>query len=253
MPGPSDDKNPTLTKRTGKKAIVVISEKPFQSSRGGATWSVTGPGGKQHTYSYSFGGWDEQKANNLEEYFTEVMQESGAVVLIDRETIKDLREEERFANEGFYKDKTSHKGQVLRPDLKLVVKITHMQDDASGSETSGEAGGMGVIGTTWSFISGGGSRSTKKAECEIKIKIVDRRSGAVIATASGKAFSVGSTKSVSASGWSGTLGRSIFGGGSDSSYKKTNMEAALQRATVRAINSLIQKIPAKYFRHDPNA
>lgn len=245
LPAPPDDTDPELIQRTGKKAVVTIAEKPFQSSKGGYSWQIADSSGQTRSVNFSFGGWNSNRAHKLEEFFTEAMQESGAFMIIDREMIQEIREDEALRQEGILEDQGSHKGQMIRPTLKLVASITRMEDDASGSKQRARGGGFmsGLLGQL------GGSRATQKAECEIKIKIVDRDRGFVVATASGEGFSTGSSRSVSGGGafWK-RFGGSMFGGSAgDSDYKKTNMEAALQRATVRAVNDLINKISDDYY------
>lgn len=246
IPGPADDKDPELVQRSGKRALVMVDNNPFQYGKGGYSIKTTGPGGtRTQTVQVSYGGWNRSRAGNLEAFFEEAMTNSKAFYVVDRATVQEIREDESLRKEGILKDKSDNKGQLDRPDLKLVCTLTKLDENAGGSKTGASGGGFSNTLSGW--LRGGGSRSTKRAECAIQIKIVDRRTGRILATARGEAFSVGSSKSGSAYGWST---KSIFGGGSNTQYENPDVEAATRRATVRAVNDLIKNVPDKYFKHE---
>lgn len=227
IPGPADDKDPQLVQHSGKKALVMVDQNPFQ------------------TAAASPAGWNRSMAGSLQAFFEEAMTNSGAFYVVDRATVKEIREDEKLRGEGILKDKSDNKGQMDRPDLKLVCTLTKMDPNAGGSKTKASGGGYSTGLSSW--LKGGGGRSTRRAECAIQIKIVDRRTGRILTTARGEAFSMGSGKSVNAYGWSS---KAIFGGAGNSEYENPDVEAATRRATVRAVNDLVKKIPKKYFMHE---
>jgi len=241
-----DDDDPEIVRRTGKRAIVMVEENAFAYSSGGNSLTVSGPNGTQ-TYSWtvlnSGWGWSQDKARQLQTYFESALDDTGAFYVADRATLAEAPTDGNLERGGI-QEASDVRSKAKRPDLKLVCTLTKLEDDAGGSSDSAR-------GSWWDRWSGGGSssRSTRRGECEIMIKIVDRASTLVVATAKGQGFSVGTSQrtSVHGSGWR----RAIFAsaGGSTSEYENVDMSAAIQRATVRAVNDLVNKIPADYFRH----
>jgi curli biogenesis system outer membrane secretion channel CsgG len=89
------------------------------------------------------------------------------------------------------------------------------------------------------------TRKVQKAECEILVEVIDRRTGETW-TADGKAFAIGVENTDSASMIGG-----IFGAGGSSEYDNPDIEAAIRRAVVRTVNNLVKQIPEGYFYHEP--
>lgn len=246
-----DDADPALVRRAGDRAKIVIDERPFSSSEGTYGYTVTGPDGKAQTttiqvFANGFG-WNANEAGKLEAYFTEAMVESGAFAVIDRSVLRDRQVDAAFAKEL---EADQDPTKVLRPDLKLVCSLTRLEPNA-------EVKGSNFFATSWlwlggkfaygwySLLGGGLQNMSRKAECQIKVKIVDCRSGETIATAEGNGHSVGTSSRTRGAGW-GIGGGLSFG---TESAKDANLSMAIERAAIRAVNNLIEKIPAQYFHH----
>lgn len=248
IPGPADDTDDELVRHSGPRATVKIAENAFSMNKRGSGYSVTttGPDGRQQTHSVQWSaGWSRGHAANLEAFFTDAMTNSQAFYVI-ASGAEEIYEDEQLRKDGILADQSSNKGQAERAELLLRCSVTKMDDNASGSKTKGSGGGL-IGDMVPTFLKGGAGRSTQKAEVALMIEIVDRRTRRVLATARGEAFSVGGTKDAGVAGWSS---RAIFGSGSDSEYENVDMEAAIRRATVRAVNELVAKVPQKYFTHE---
>jgi curli biogenesis system outer membrane secretion channel CsgG len=231
VPGPDDDTDPELVQRAGPRVTVKVADDAFRvQSPGAVTW---GPG------------WSRGHARNLEAFFIDALTNSQGFYVIESGAAE-IYEDEALREDGILADEETNKGQAERADLLLVCTLTKSDANAGGSNTEGSGGGL-LGNMVPTFLKGGAGRSTQRAEVEIKVRIVDRRTRRVLATATGSGFSVGGTKKASVYGWSS---RAIFGGGSDSSYENVDLEAAISRATVRAVNDLVNKIPEKYFAHE---
>lgn len=248
--GPDDDVNPELVKRTGPRATVVVAEDAFcyRSSEADGGITVDGPNGKQtYTWRAHSAGftWSRDRGQALETYFRAALTETGAFYVIRRDTAEGIRSDKALEREGL-QDGAKDQPKLLRPDLKFVCTLTKLEENAARSEDKANVGGLVKRLRLPGGLRLGGSKSTQRGECEIMVEIVDRGSGVTIASAKGTGFAIGGSKSASVGGWQ----RSIFGVLGTRTETTVDMTAAIQRATIRAINDVVQKIPAAYFRHE---
>ncbi len=247
----TDDTNPEVTKRTGPRATVVVAEGAFsmRSSGGSGGITVEGPNGTQtwnwHVEASGFT-WTKERGQQLETYFRSGLNDSGACYVINREAIAEARTDKALEKEGLQAEQDTGPS-LLRPDLKLICTLTKFEDNSERREDTASASNwwsrIPIIGM---WLSGRGRTSTQKGECEITVEIVDRSTGVTVATATGKGFAVGGSKSATVAGWQ----NAIFGQVGTTSTKSVDMTAAIQRAAIRAINDVVAKIPAGYFRHE---
>lgn len=244
-----DDDNPVLEHRTGDRAKVVIDERPFSAAGGTYGFTVTGPDGQPQTTSVEFSGfgWTAAAATQLEQYFTEAMVESGAFVVIDRGVIAAKRADRE--NAEFLEADTQDR-KVLRPDLRLKCTLTELNPDAEVKRSNFAASAWYWLVRNFSrgwygWFGGGVDNMSRMARCQIKVAVIDDRSGETLATASSTGFSVGTSSRVRAGGW-GIGGGLSLGGGSS---KDANLTLAIERATIRAVNAVIEKIPPHFFVH----
>lgn len=249
-PDAADDQNPELVKRTGPRATVVVAENAFVYRSGGGSGGITvnGPDGQQtwtwDVHSSGFG-WSQDKGKALEVYFRSALLDSGAFYPINRDAVSEARLDRSLGAEDL-QDKRDDGQKLLRPDLKLVCTLTKLEENTESREDSFHTTWWQRIPIIGGWLSGGGNKATQKGECEIVVEIVDRNNGVTLATATGKGFAVGGSKRASAGGWQ----NAIFGSAQTSTRKSVDMTAAIQRATIRAVNDLIAKVPAGYFRHE---
>lgn len=244
-----DDDNPVLTHRTGDRAKIVIDERPFSAAGGTYGITVTGPDGQPQTTTVEVFGysWNPAHAADLERYFTEAMVESGAFVVIDRSVLDDKRVDAVNASllEGDTQDR-----KVLRPDLKLKCTLTELNPDAEVKRSNFAAAAWYWLARRFAYgyygwFGGGVEKMSRMARCQISVAIIDCRTGETLTTAKSEGFSVGTSTRVRTGGW-GLGGGLSFGGGSS---KDANLTLAIERATIRAVNAVIEKVPPQFFVH----
>ncbi|MCA8954550.1 MAG: hypothetical protein KDC87_00670 [Planctomycetes bacterium] len=228
LPKPTDDKDDALVQRPGKRATVYVAEGAFgmRSGNTGYTIKTTGPDGKQETRSVevSFGGmWSRDSANALGLRFRDAMLNTGAFRV---------------------------KGTPDGADLKLVAYLTDYNPRAESSSKTGQVGfWWWMYRWTPSFLRGmwgRASTSSTVAKAKMKIEVWDPKANELLATADGEGYSVGGKQAASGTAWT-----SMFtGGGGDSTEKSVDKDNALRRACVRAVNNLLTRVPASYFKHE---
>lgn len=247
----ADDTNPELVRRSGDRAKVVIVDQPFQMSQGGYDFSVISSDGMARTTSIQVRGmglyWNANEAQKLEQYFTEAMVESGAFAVIDRSVLADKVGD--AAHIGLLEPE-QNSTKVLRPDLKLKCTLVELNPNAEVEHSSFAARSWYWLGSKfrygwYSWFGGGVDNVSRKANCEIKVAIINANSGETLATAKGQGSSVGSSSRVRGSGWGIGGGLSL----GSSSSKDANLSLAIERATIRAVNDVLKKIPNDYFTY----
>lgn len=248
----AEDNNPELVKRTGPRAIVMVAENAFAMRTGGSAGSggitVTGPEGTQTitwaVHGSSFG-WDQSKGHDLEVFFRTALNESGAFYVANRTTVEDVVADRDLEARGL-QEAREDQSLLKRPDIKLVCTLTKLDDNAERREDDATVAGWQDHVPFGKFFGGSGRRSTQRGECEVMVEIVDRATGLTVTSAKGAGYSIGTSEKARAGGWQ----RAIFAGVGTSKTKGVDMSAAIQRATIRAVNDLIGKIPANYYRHE---
>lgn len=212
-----DDTDDPLVQHAGPRATVTINQ---QSGRG----------------------------EQLEAFFVEALTNSGAFYVIE-DASQAVLQDKALENAGIIEEGATDEGSPERADLELVCTVTDERENASGSQSGVQ--GRSFLSSITGGLAGGGGGATQQGRVSVNIRIKDRRRGRVLATARGEGFSVGASSNANASvyKWSRGLG---FGsvGGNTSGYENVDMAAAFRRATVRAVNDLVQKIPESYFKHD---
>ncbi|MGQ9735192.1 MAG: CsgG/HfaB family protein [Thermaceae bacterium] len=150
--------------------------------------------------------------------------DSNHFVVYDRSILDKLRSEASFSNQ---------QNEFSGADLIVTGAITAFEPDASG------VGGLGAI----PFI--GGIVAQKKAYIRVDVRIVDVRSGAILA-----AFPVEAEATDTKIG-AGGLSRTNPLIGGLGVYNNTPMGKALAIMVESATQAIINRIPKTYFRYDP--
>jgi curli biogenesis system outer membrane secretion channel CsgG len=238
-----DDEDPELVQHSGMRAKVVIDEDAFLPGRERAGATIDDGNGRTVTISYALMDlWGPQQAHQLEQYFTDALVQTNAFAVLDKGVLAEHRA-------GGAAEASA--GERLLPDLKLRCVMTELNPNAEIKHDSVWLAGLYWIGSrfTWLYyvsLGGGLENMSRKATCEIRVSIVDVASAEVIATATGRAWSVGSASRTSGFG-GGFL--PMFGVGSSSASKDANLSLAIERATKRAVNELLRQVPEGYFKH----
>ncbi|WP_081892757.1 CsgG/HfaB family protein [Thermus scotoductus] len=149
-------------------------------------------------------------------------------VVYDRSLLDTLQKEANLGNVS---------QQLQSADLLIAGTITAFEPDAGRF-----SGGGAVLGG----ILGVAGISQKKAYIAVDFRVIDVRSGAVVA-----AFRVeGEATDTNIAGTLGALAPAL--GGALGQYQKTPMGKAIALMVANAAEELIKRIPAQYFKYGPD-
>jgi curli biogenesis system outer membrane secretion channel CsgG len=212
--GPSMDEA-KLTPYDGPRARIAISDFEDKTSDSGS-------------YRADFG-------RGLADMLSTALFQSNRFVVLDRTDIGAVLDEQDFGTSGRVQAATAPAlGRLEGAELLVKAAITGFEPDAGGIST----GGVSILGGVLGGIAGG----AKKACVSMDLKVVEVRTGRIVAATSvageAKSFSVGFEGAGSSLG--GGLGI----------YAKGPMETAIRKMIQAAVNFIGSQTPAQYF-HDP--
>ncbi|MCM8784734.1 MAG: CsgG/HfaB family protein [Candidatus Omnitrophica bacterium] len=177
-----------------------------------------------------------EMGNGIRDMLVDALFKTGKFIVVEKDAIKDLEEEFKFAETGWTK-KELEKGTFEVADIVVVGAITAFEPHAEGT-----GGGGFVIPTPFGFGIG-----VKKEEAYIQavIRLVDVRTRRIInsTTVEGKA----SKSKVGVAGGTG-IGGVILGGGFEK-YKNTPTEEAVMIMINNAVNEISRLVPENYYRY----
>lgn len=183
------------------------------------------------------------QAGLVESHLSSAMVKSGAFDVLDRTAMG-----ANINPEGVEEGDPNSKAR--RADLLVKCTLTRLNPDAEVEHSNWGARAWYWVARRFSrgwygWFGGGVQNSTRKAECDVSIKVVDVKTNSTLAQAEATAWSVGTASEVSGRG-------SILGGGGNigtGSKKDANLSLAVERAVIRALNELVPQIPKRYFKH----
>lgn len=178
------------------------------------------------------------------EMLTTAMVNTGRFIVLERQAMEDVMEEQNFGASGRVKGKTAAKiGEVEGAELLIYGAVTDYMADQSGAGAQvGQSSGMGLgamfgpVGMAVGAIAGGvaGSASASKAHVAMDLRIVDAHTGRVVSATSVE----GSPKDIG-----GSLQIGPFGG---AGFTKTPIGMAIRDCINNAVNwMLITSFPAE--------
>ncbi len=182
--------------------------------------------------------------NGMLEMLTTAMVNTNRFIVLERQDMNDVMEEQNFGASGRVKGKTAAKiGEVEGAELLIYGTVTDYMADQSGAQAGvGQNSGMqigsmfGSLGMAVGAIVGGvaGSASAQKAHVAIDLRIVDAHTGRVVSATSIE----GSPKDIG-----GSIQIGPFGG---SAATKTPIGMAIRDCIYNAVNwILITSFPAE--------
>lgn len=182
--------------------------------------------------------------NGMLEMLTTSMVNTGRFIVLERQDMEGVIDEQNFGASGRVKGKTAAQiGEVEGAELLIYGTVTdYMADQSTAQAGVGQSSGMGIgalfgpIGMAVGAIAGGvaGSASAQKAHVAIDLRIVDAHTGRVVSATSVE----GSPKDIG-----GSLQIGIFGG---SANTKTPIGMAIRDCIYNAVNwILITSFPAE--------
>ncbi|MCM8805051.1 MAG: CsgG/HfaB family protein [Candidatus Omnitrophica bacterium] len=177
-----------------------------------------------------------EMGNGIRDMLIDALFKTGKFIVIEKDAIKDLEEEFKFAETGWSK-KELEKGTFEVADIVVVGALTAFEPHAEGT-----GGGGFVIPTPF-----GVGIAVKKEEAYIQavIRLIDVRTRRIInsTTVEGKA----SKSKVGIAGGAG-IGGVILGGGFEK-YKNTPTGEAVMIMINNAVNEISRLVPESYYRY----
>ncbi len=169
---------------------------------------------------------------------------TGRFIVLERgEGLKAIQEELNLGQSGYVRPGAAPQiGQMEGADILVIGAITAFEPEASG------LGGGGIVVPYKIPFLGGAKFKKKEAYIAADIRLVDVRTGRVIAatTVEGKASSwkVGGLMG-------GVLGDVALGGGLEA-YKNTPLEKAVRVMLYNAVEAISRMVPENYYRWGEN-
>ncbi len=182
--------------------------------------------------------------DGLADMLTTALFRTGRFIVLERgEGLRAIQQEINLAKSGYVQfNQAAHKGSLEGADILVVGTITAFEPEASG---------VGVGGIAIPFkvpLIGGISLKKKEAYIAADIRLIDVRTGRIIAVA---------TVEGKSSQWKvGTGGAGLFGNmalaGGLSVYKNTPMEKAIRVMIEKAVQTIAKLVPENYYRYSAN-
>lgn len=164
-------------------------------------------------------------------------------IVLERQQLSFILAEQDFGASGRVRPETAARiGEIEGADLLVVAAVTGFDPGVSGGGGGLELlggllpGAAGAVGSVLGSIAGG----FKTAHVAIDVRLVDTKTGRVVAATSAEA------KAMDFSGALG-VGATSFGGALGV-FSKTPMEKAIREVTQAAVDFVAAKTPTNYYR-----
>ncbi len=184
------------------------------------------------------GWWTGGIGDGMADQLTTELFNTNRYIVLERQTLGDvLTEQDLGASGRIRKDTAAPIGEIEGAELLVVGAVTEFEGAASGG--GGRLGGIG------SGILGGITGGLRRAHMAIDMRIVDSRTSRVVAATSveGEATDVNLGGLLGAFGSSGALAAGLGG------WKNTPTEKALRICIQKAVEFVVSRTPATYYRH----
>jgi curli biogenesis system outer membrane secretion channel CsgG len=164
--------------------------------------------------------------------------QSNRYIVLEREKFQAVMGELKMQSSDLFRREAGVPlGELEGAELLVVAAITGFDPDVSGG--GGTVGGKLPKG--WGGVLGGIAVGIKRARVAADLRLVDVRTGRVVA-----ATNVDTTASrfaVGGGGLGGALGGALGG------FAKTPMESAIRELIQKAVDFVVARTPAVYYRH----
>lgn len=183
--------------------------------------------------------YNKDIGDGMADMLTTALFNSNRFIVLERGgAFNDVLEEQDLGASGRIRsDTAAPTGELEGAELMVVAAVTELEGDAGGTRGGVGGGARGVLGAVF-----GG---TKKAHIAIDLRIVDTRTGRIVAANSveGEArdFNVGGALA-------GFTGSAVLGGGLQH-WKNTPLEKALRAVIDKSVQFVVQRTPQRYY-HD---
>ncbi|MFZ5759915.1 MAG: CsgG/HfaB family protein [Thermodesulfobacteriota bacterium] len=184
------------------------------------------------------GWWTGSIGDGMADQLTTALFNTNRYIVLEREALEDVLSEQDLGASGRVRSDTAAEiGAIEGAELLVVAAVTEFEGAASGTQGGLGGGTAGVIGG----LLGG----FQKAHMAIDLRIVDSKTARVLAATSVE----GEATDVNLGGMLGGFGSSGALVGSLGGWKNTPTEKALRICIQKAVEFIVGKTPANYYRH----
>ncbi len=180
----------------------------------------------------STGVYRAEYGRGMRDMLTTALFQTNRYIVLEREKLAGVLQELRSGTSDLYRQEaTVPLGELEGAELLVTAAVTGFDPGTSGGSITigGIPGGFGSIL---------GGLGYKKASIAMDLRVIDVRTGRIVAATSahGEATTV-------AAGVSGPMGAGLGG------FAKTPMETAVREMIKKAVDFVVGKTPAVYYRH----
>lgn len=204
----------------GPKARLAVGEFTDKTAKG------EGESGWFGLYGFHF----KEIGDGMREMLTTALFNTNRYIVLERQQLDEVLKEQDLAAAGRVKKETAAPtGEIYGADLIITAAVTEFEGSAKGA-----GGGTRVLGVT---VGGG----VKKAHLAIDVRIIDAKTSQIVAAAA----VTGSATSFGALGGANIGGRLPVALGG---WSKTPTEQAIRTCIQKAVEYIVSKTPAEYYR-----
>ncbi len=189
----------------------------------------------------SSGHYRAEYGRGMRDMLTTALFQTNRYIVLEREKLGAVMEElKQGASDLFRKEATVPLGELEGAELLITAAITGFDPGASGG--GGTIGGRipGLGG-----VLGGVGIGFKKASIAMDLRVIDVRTGRVVAATNAQGEA--STFAAGLGGIGGGMGGSLGG------FSKTPMESAIRDMIQKTVDFVVSKTPPVYYRHGGTA
>jgi curli biogenesis system outer membrane secretion channel CsgG len=187
------------------------------------------------------GWWTGAIGDGMADMLATALFHSNRYIVLERQQVSDVLREQDLGAAGRIKKGTEAAiGEIEGAELLVTGAVTEFEGAASGV-----GGGIGGIGGTAGRILGGIAGGLRKAHMAIDLRVIDTKTSRIVAATSvqGEATDFALGGALAGAGGGGALGGALGG------WSKTPTEKALRICIQEAVNFIVSKTPAVYYRH----
>jgi curli biogenesis system outer membrane secretion channel CsgG len=186
----------------------------------------------------SSGQYRAEYGRGLRDILTTALFQTNRYIILEREKLGGVVDELKHGTSDlFRKEATVPLGELEGAELLVAAAVTGFDPGTSG--LGGNIGGL-IPGRLGSVLGGIGI-GVKKASIAMDLRVIDVRTGRVVAATAAQGEASAFAAGVGGAG--GGLGGGLGG------FAKTPMETAIREMVQKAVEFVVAKTPAIYYRH----
>ena len=182
----------------------------------------------------SKGYYRDEYGRGMSDMLTTELFNTDRYIVLERQKLRAVMAEQDLGATGRIKRETAAEiGEIEGAELLVTAAITGFDPGVSGTNV----GLGGVLGGALGGVLGG----VKTSRVAMDLRVIDTRTGRIVAATSVEANATSFSAGV------GGIGSSMVGG--LSTFAKTPMETAIRKAIHEAVQFVVQRTPRTYYRY----